>query len=98
VDEIVARFQATAGGTALGGAQGGSGGAAVRDGDIAKAAKAHLAGLSFTPTEQHELITEGAAEKVRARNYADLRLEGTHYEALNAALANYDDPDDVLIV
>jgi hypothetical protein len=57
----------------------------MSDSDIAKAAKAHLAALSLA--EQQELIKEGEAEDVRARNFDRLQLEGTHYVELEARLA-----------
>jgi 8-oxo-dGTP pyrophosphatase MutT (NUDIX family)/GNAT superfamily N-acetyltransferase len=93
VDDIVARFQATAGAKALGTTS-------ASDTDIAGAARAHLSktALHFTPSEQHELISEGAAEKVRARNFGDLSLKDTHYAALQEALDAQGDPDDCLII
>lgn len=92
VDAIVQQFQATAGGKLL--ASGSS-----DDRSIAEAAQAHLAKTAlkaFTPSEQAELISEGAG--VRARNFGDLNIEGTHYANLEQALAQYDDPDDVLVI
>lgn len=59
--------------------------AAASDSDIAKQAKAHLAALSLA--EQQDLIKEGEAEGVRARNYDLLRLEGTHYVLLEQKLS-----------
>lgn len=56
--------------------------------DIAAAAKAHLAKTAlkeFDFHEQQELINEGNDGR-RARNFGDLRIEGTHYELLAAAL------------
>lgn len=89
VSDIVARFQATAAAASL---QTTGGGAS--DMDIAEAARAHLAGRGiqrtalkdFGPTERHALITEGTG--ARARNYGDLQIEGTHYAALEEALAH----------
>jgi 8-oxo-dGTP pyrophosphatase MutT (NUDIX family) len=78
VADIVANFQATAAASLLqsaGGAPRGSDG--ISDGDIALAAKTAL--KQFTPGEQAELISEGGSS-VRARNFGDLRIEGTHYE------------------
>lgn len=76
---------------------GGKGGPS--DGDIAAQARAFLAGgktamKSFTPAEQHELINEG--EGVTASNLDKLDIEGTHYEALEAALASEDEEESVL--
>lgn len=82
VDEIVARFQATAGATALATEAGPT--EEPGGGDIAAAAAEHLrtvAMKSFTPAEQNSLIMEGEGGP-RARNYGDLRLHGTHYEDL----------------
>lgn len=92
VDAIVQQFQATAGGKLL--VSGSS-----DDRSIAEAARAHLSKTAlkdFTPSEQAELIGEGAG--TRARNFGDLVIEGTHYENLAKALEQYDNPDDVLIV
>jgi hypothetical protein len=63
---------------------GSGGGSGPSESDIAKSAKAHLAALSAA--EQQELIKEGEAEGVRARNFDLLRLEGTHYMELEARL------------
>lgn len=103
VQDIVARFQATAGAKALNnGSQGGSS-MGFSDGDIAAAARERLGGLSktalkdFTFAEQQELINEGAGQ--RARNFGDLKLEGTHYTALQSALDAADiDAEDILIL
>lgn len=97
VDDIVTRFQRTAGGSSLG--SGGSS-AGPSDGDIAKAAREHLqksALKDFTFSEQQELINEGLHEKRRARNMGDLKIEGTHYEALQDALDHEVDPDDIFV-
>lgn len=101
VEDIVARFQATAGAKALQ-----SSGPSAPKGedvsfDIAAAARAHLAGnpitapgstqhtalKDFSYPEQQDLINEGARDKVRARNFGDLQISGTHYEALSHAIA-----------
>jgi hypothetical protein len=63
---------------------GSGGGSGPSEADIAKQAKAHLAALSAA--EQQELIKEGEAEGVRARNFDLLKLEGTHYLELEARL------------
>ena len=53
---------------------------------------------TFTPSEQQALINEGAGSSVTARNIGDLRTEGTHYHALEAAMgAGEIDPDDLFI-
>ena len=102
VDEIVARFQATAGAKALGsGASVSSAGPS--DGDIAQAARQFLskeALKEFTFQEQQELITEGALDNVMARNVDKLDIADTHYSALEEALAAQaavSDPDDLFI-
>lgn len=54
------------------------------DSDIAKAAQAmlHKQGMKdFSFAEQQELIAEGGG-KARARNFNDLKVEGTHYANL----------------
>lgn len=99
---IVERFQATAAAQAL------ATGADPRRGDdqmdIASAAREHLAksgGIQrtalkdFSATERHALITEGQGQT--ARNFPDLKIEGTHYEAIEAALSRETtlDPDDL---
>jgi 8-oxo-dGTP pyrophosphatase MutT (NUDIX family) len=99
VSSAVAAFHASAGARALQ-TDGGP-----NDMDIAQAARQHLAGQGgiqrtalkdFSSAEQMELITEGAGQ--RARNFGDLKIEGTHYEALQQALAAeaaLADPDDL---
>jgi 8-oxo-dGTP pyrophosphatase MutT (NUDIX family)/GNAT superfamily N-acetyltransferase len=61
--------------------------------DIAEAARQHLAAsggiqrtamATFTPQQQHELINEGMGQ--RARNFGDLKIEGTHYADIQAEL------------
>jgi 8-oxo-dGTP pyrophosphatase MutT (NUDIX family) len=55
------------------------------DAQIAAQARAMLAKTSakdFSFAEQQELINEGLSSKARARNFADLRIAGTHYEHL----------------
>lgn len=92
VAEIVADFQRTAAGQALVAPPAG-------DDDIAAAAQAHLektGAAQFTFAEQQELI--GEAPEARARNFAALKIEGTHYELLAAALANQEaDGSDLFI-
>lgn len=89
VEDIVAQFQRTAGASALMT----KGGPQAADGmDIAAAANAYLAKTAmadFSPAQQQELINEG--EHVRAANLDRLSIEGTHYEALEAALGDDDD-------
>lgn len=83
VDEIVARFQATAGATALATEAGPAG--EPGNGDIAAAAAEHLrtTGMKvFRPDEQRALISEGEGGP-RARNFGDLRIAGTHYEEID---------------
>jgi 8-oxo-dGTP pyrophosphatase MutT (NUDIX family) len=101
VSEIVERFQATAAAQAL---QSTGGPQAM---DIASAARDHLAkagggGIQrtalkdFTSAEQMELIGEGRG--ATARNFADLKIQGTHYEALSEAMAHEQslvDPDEL---
>jgi 8-oxo-dGTP pyrophosphatase MutT (NUDIX family) len=103
VAEIVEQFQRTAGAVALqSGSEGGSD-VGFSDGEIAAKAKERLAGMSktalknFSFAEQQELIGEGQGS--RARNFGDLSLSGTHYEALQQALdtAGVND-DDILIL
>lgn len=58
--------------------------------DIAAAARAHLsksALADFSPAEQRELINEGT-EDARARNFGDLKIDGTHYALLEEAMLN----------
>lgn len=92
VEDIVAAFQATAGQKILeGGAPKGS-----DENDVAAAAREHLAKMSmksFSPAEQKEIIGEG--EGITASNLDRLKIEGTHYEALEAALASASDDDDL---
>jgi 8-oxo-dGTP pyrophosphatase MutT (NUDIX family) len=91
--DIVARFQATAAASALGGGKdGGSHHAAqqANNKEIARAAQEFLtkrALKDFNFAEQQELINEGARDKTMARNSDVLDIEGTHYNALEAALA-----------
>jgi 8-oxo-dGTP pyrophosphatase MutT (NUDIX family) len=83
--DIVASFQKSAAGQDLITEPEGDG-----NEDIAAAAKAHLektAAKQFDFAEQQELITEGQTDGRRARNLAALRIKGTHYELLDAALA-----------
>jgi hypothetical protein len=78
--DIVRRFQAHLGDSALGaGAGGGSG----RFDDISGAAAGFLrtAGRNYSLAEQSELIREG--DKGGARNLDSLDLKGTHYEDMN---------------
>jgi 8-oxo-dGTP pyrophosphatase MutT (NUDIX family) len=93
VADIVAAFQRTAGAQALATST-----PKEKDGmDIAAAARMHLEATasgdavqqktalkSFTFPEQQQLIHEGG--DVTARNLDDLKIEGTHYEPLEAAL------------
>jgi 8-oxo-dGTP pyrophosphatase MutT (NUDIX family) len=87
LESVIAGFQQTAGYKALladAGPEGG-GGDAPTDADIAAAARAMLQKTSmkdFSFAEQQALIAEGGG-KVRARNFADLKVEGTHYALLN---------------
>lgn len=87
VQDIVARFQATAGAQAI---NTGAGAAEQATSDIAGAAKAYLektALKDFTFREQQELITEGAVDSVMARNVDRLDIANTHYSAIDEALA-----------
>jgi hypothetical protein len=62
-----------------------SGGSRISDSDIAAAARQHLAktgAKKFSPAEQARIINEGADSSVRAGNFGDLKLEGTHYAPL----------------
>jgi 8-oxo-dGTP pyrophosphatase MutT (NUDIX family) len=94
VADVIAAFQRTAAGQELAAA------ASKADDDIAAAAKAHLAkeaAAKFDFAEQQELINEGNDGRT-ARNLGDLKIEGTHYELLEAALAHQDaDPSDIFI-
>jgi hypothetical protein len=93
LDDIVARFQASAGAKAIMGEGGTPSGPAARegasaapsDGDIAAHARQVLALKAFTPAEQASLINEGVGE--RAANFDRLDIKGTHY-------ADLDDEDD----
>jgi hypothetical protein len=62
------------------------------DSDIAAMARQVLATKTFTTAEQQQIITEG--EGVTAGNLDLLDIAGTHYEALDAALASSDPSDD----
>lgn len=94
VAAIVAAFQKSAVGQALMAEPEGG------DNDIATAAKAHLAkeaAKQFDFAEQQELISEGNDGR-KARNLGSLKLKGTHYELLEAALqSEADDPTDLFI-
>jgi len=82
VAEIVATFQKSAAGQQLAAETSGD------DDEIAAAARAHLAkegAKQFDFAEQQELITEGNDGR-RARNLGALKIQGTHYELLDAAL------------
>jgi 2'-5' RNA ligase len=62
--------------------------------EIAAAARETLAKLSgkvFTPAEQRQIIDEG--DGVVASNFDALDLSGTHYEALEAALADEEEDE-----
>jgi hypothetical protein len=96
IEDIVAQFQATAGALAI--ASGSAPGNASEggEGDVASAARAFLAKESmktFSPAEQKQIIDEGM--DVKAANLDRLNIEGTHYEALEAALASQTDDDDL---
>lgn len=115
VADIVAKFQATAGAKALQSNGSAKPKGDDMSFDIAAAARAHLAGKGgaesggnlqhtalkdFSYPEQQELINEGARDGARARNFGDLKIEGTHYEALQKALAQQGDgvdDEDLLI-
>ena len=96
VADIVARFQATAGASSL---MSGSSALPEEGGDVAAMAKAYLqteAMKTFSPGEQRQIIDEG--KDVVASNLDRLKIEGTHYEALQAALdseASQDDDGDL---
>lgn len=92
VADIVAAFQASQGAQTL---QAGPG--AGDSSDIAAAAREFLAKTAmadFSPAEQQEIINEGSGGHVTAANLDRLQIEGTHYEALDRALAGIDDEDD----
>ena len=102
VNDIVATFQATAGAQGIMANTPAStpGGGDVSF-DFAAAARQYLAqdkGMQksalkdFSFPEQQELINEGKTADVRARNFSNLQIEGTHYEALSHALG-LDDED-----
>ena len=78
--DIVRRFQAHLGDSALGAGAGGGGG---RFDDFSGAAQGFLrtAGRNYSMAEQSELIREG--DKGGARNLDSLDLSGTHYEDMN---------------
>lgn len=97
--DIVARFQATAAAAALGGGKDGSHHAAQQasNKEIATAAKEFLSKKAlkdFNYAEQQELINEGARDKTMARNSDVLKIQDTHYAALEAALAAEDALED----
>lgn len=79
--DIVRRFQAHLGETALGA---GAGQGAGRFDDFSSAAAGFLrtAGRNYSLAEQSELIREG--DKGGARNLASLDLAGTHYEEMDS--------------
>ncbi len=82
VQSIVEAFQATAAAQGLSDT-GGAPGAPDSSGDLAAAARAHLAktaGSTFTAAEQNELINESPG--VQASNTDRLEIEGTHYASL----------------
>jgi hypothetical protein len=93
LDDVVARFQASAGAKAIMADAGTPSGPAARegasaapsDGDIAAHARQVLALKAFSPAEQASLINEGVGE--RAANFDKLDIAGTHY-------ADLDDEDD----
>lgn len=101
VADIVADFQRTAGAQALLASNPKENDVV----DIADAARAYLAKSAggagtrktalkdFSFSEQQALIGEGG-DHVTARNLPDLQIQGTHYEALEAALAAKDDDLD----
>ena len=63
--------------------------------DVAAKAKEFLAKSAlknFSPAERAQIIDEGL--DVQAANLDRLDIRGTHYEALDAALAAQDDPSD----
>ena len=70
-----------------------SGGGGPSDGDIAARARQVLAGKTFTPAEQAQLINEG--EGVTASNLDRLDIAGTHYEALEAALKDEEEGEEL---
>jgi hypothetical protein len=76
----------------------GSGGPGPSDGDIAAQARRFLKeGMkAFTPAEQQALINEGDGE-VTASNLDRLDITGTHYEALEAALAKEEEEEADLL-
>jgi hypothetical protein len=89
VEEIVANFQRSAA------AQGLQGGGDASNSEIAQKAMEtlHKEGMAnFNYVEQQELINEGKG--TRASNLDRLDLTGTHYSALEEALAKNDDDDD----
>lgn len=91
--DIVAAFQATAGAQQL---QGGGGSSQADNAEIAQMAMATLqttALKDFTPGEQAAIINEGKGGE-RAANFDKLNITGTHYEPLEAALAQLDAEED----
>ncbi len=103
IEDVVAQFQRTAGQSIMSDTGTGAG---EGSSDIAAQAAAFLAtgqmpvdpGMSatamktFSPGEQRQIIDEGL--DVQASNLDRLDIAGTHYEALEAALASTGDPDD----
>lgn len=96
-DDPVTQFQATAAGRQYAG-----GGQPAGDGDLAAAARAHLAKTAdvLPDHEAAALISEGRG--TRARNLSMLQLEGTHYEGIDDEVGkrglSLDDYDDDLVV
>jgi 8-oxo-dGTP pyrophosphatase MutT (NUDIX family) len=99
LEQLVSAFQATAGGRSIvadaktpkgkSGAKGGD----ISDSDIAAAAREVLAktgSKDFSFSEQQELINEGGS-KTRARNFDDLKIEGTHYARLGDEIVDDDE-------
>lgn len=103
VQDVVAQFQMTAGAQGIMASAPATQGGDSMSFDYTAAARQYLAqdkGLQksalkdFSFPEQQELINEGKREDVRARNFGNLQIEGTHYEALNRALGiDEEDPE-----
>lgn len=90
VADIVARFQATAAHLLDGAPSAVQAGSSGEAGDVAAAARAHLAKTAlkdFSPVEQAALINEGSQHGVRAANLDRLDIADTHY-------AHMDDDDE----
>jgi len=100
IEHLVGTFQATAGGQALKPGKGESSKDGPTDADIAANMRRVLTGdvsaidktamKEFSFSEQQELIGEGG-NRTRARNFNDLKIDGTHYARLGEDMVDDDE-------